>query len=810
MKWGQDNVLFEVRIPRRVLWRVAVIGLLLALAGLVGRITPAQASMQAVMDPVAFASLVPLVEPPGSPLPLPLPNLQVQLAGLDDFDEDGQADLLVMANHVFQVYLGDGKGGFTPLPLSLLEEIPPEEDGTVIISSNSPLFFRLLGHAVGDFNGDGHLDVVLLDEARDLQADTVELRLYVLLGDGEGRFAGDTTGPVVVVRPALTLPELTNPENSPFALAAEDFNQDGALDLLAFPLFVEQPVAQVLTGAGDGTFAGPEPLDLSLPGPITRVFFGDFNQDGARDAALQRTDGVVILKGQTDAGFQPRTAFTLDEGQTLTDVVLSDVDGDTVPDAVALIDGDTLAVYVQQSGRFVSASRAEPGVRAERLVSGDFNADGLADLALVVRDRQELQLFIGDGQGRFTLPLLYHTLIVPNELIVQDLNADGRADFVLSGGFSLQVLVHQEKPQGTGRVNLGSNVILTTTDLAGDGDQDVVTAGLNGVEALWNNGRGVFAPRRFAPIKAQLWLRGAAGDFNGDGQNEVLVLGMEDQTDPDSGFLSVLGVSDELGLGQVQNTYSLNITGVPNLGVGDLDGDGNLDAVTTTESALTLWRGDGQGNLSPQAFSVQGTLTVAAVGDFDGNGRSEVLAVITGQQAQLVQLNIVNGALNVSAPLAVSETAPLVLTRSDLNVDGLADAVLMSIKVSATQGVTDAILSLVRGQAKGTPSVTEFSIPNWQADSTPLPFWGLAAGDFTGDGLVDVGVAVTIRQVFLRLLKGENKPGDFAEVPPPVCTGGPLFAADLDGNGPQEFVASSESMGGFNPYACILWNGGGQ
>src|SRR5688572_8202081 len=114
-----------------------------------------------------------------------------------DFNEDGRQDL-VIASHdsdAVEVMLGRGDGSFEA---SCSVDLVRREGGTPHIHNID----------AGDFNGDGHLDVVI--------AQSEDNAIVLALGDGEGHFspgrqfaAGD----------------------HPYRVTAADYNGDGTLDV---------------------------------------------------------------------------------------------------------------------------------------------------------------------------------------------------------------------------------------------------------------------------------------------------------------------------------------------------------------------------------------------------------------------------------------------------------------------------------------------------------------------------------------------------------------------------------------------------
>jgi hypothetical protein len=130
--------------------------------------------------------------------------------------------------------------------------------------------------AVGDFNHDGKLDMVVADAG--IGASGVS----VLLGNGNGTFKPPTT---------IAL------DASPVAVVVGDFNGDGVLDVAALTTDVF-----VLLGNGDGTFriggmfaVGSQPTSLAT---------ADFNHDGKPDLAVIDSQGVDVLLGKGDGTFK--------------------------------------------------------------------------------------------------------------------------------------------------------------------------------------------------------------------------------------------------------------------------------------------------------------------------------------------------------------------------------------------------------------------------------------------------------------------------------------------------------------------------
>src|SRR5712664_1006489 len=139
------------------------------------------------------------------------------------------------------------------------------------------------GIAVGDFNGDGKLDLAVVNFG--------DWNIYVLLGNGDGTFQ--------VARSVY----FASGGGFPWYVVAADFNGDGKLDL-AVSNYGDNSLS-VLLGNGDGTFQAP--LTTPVGTNPAQVTVGDFNGDGKLDLAVSSVanNTVAVLLGNGDGTFLP-------------------------------------------------------------------------------------------------------------------------------------------------------------------------------------------------------------------------------------------------------------------------------------------------------------------------------------------------------------------------------------------------------------------------------------------------------------------------------------------------------------------------
>ncbi len=365
----------------------------------------------------------------------------------------------------------------------------------------------------GDFNGDGHLDLAVVDTTAYGAAE-----VSVLLGNGDGTFQPARTTPLGVF--------------GPFSLVAGDFNGDGRLDL-AFT-DAEHNTVEILLGNGDGTFQPAETVAAGIDGPLVA---GDFNGDGRLDLAVanEYSNDVSVLLGNGDGTFQPQLTYAVG-GLDPQAVVAGDFNGDGKLDLAVMgrtdpVGGGAVAVVLGNGdGTFQPATRLGYLELPYALVAGDFNGDGRLDLA-VAGSADEVLAFLGNGDGTFQPGVESALGTGYGYLVAGDFTGDGRDDLAMSlaaeSGAGVSVLLsngdgtfQSQVTYAVGDVNVLPSFV--AGDFNGRLDLAIANDDANTVSMLLGEGDGTFADP--GPFVTTPHATPLVADVNGDGTDDVLVV----------------------------------------------------------------------------------------------------------------------------------------------------------------------------------------------------------------------------------------------------------------------------------------------
>src|SRR5665213_873813 len=433
-----------------------------------------------------------------------------------------------------------------------------------------------------------------------------------------------------------------------------------------------------LTGAGAATFR-------FVPGvgshSYKAVFVGTTSYGTSTSSASSLTvtgsatgsSGAVTIAQSGSAGNYSLTATVTGNGTTRPTGSVSFLDTDNANYVLA-----TATLGITASGlNFVNSSTPVSGDGTDGVAVGDFNGDGISDLAVTNQTDNSVTILLGQGNGKFQFASNLRVGNDPGYIVVGDFNSDGKQDLAFTDftGDTVEVwLGHGDgtftstSSYPTGNAPLG----VVAEDLNGDGIPDLaVVNGFGGLTVLLGKGDGTFTPAA-SPATGVRPRDIVAADFNGDGIPDFAVGNSGDNT------ISIL-------LGRGDGTFTAAAsppTGTEPSGLvtGDFNGDGKPDVVSVNlygnNATLLLGKGDGTFTAGPIPATGASPYGVT-VGDFNGDGKAD-LAVTNFLGTYNVTVLLGDGAGNF-APLPPLTTIldPEYVVAGDFNGDGLSDFVVV-------------------------------------------------------------------------------------------------------------------------------------
>ena len=419
---------------------------------------------------------------------------------IGDLNGDGNADIVV----TFSPYFTDTNG---------LSAFLGKGDGTFSSGINYPVGVGPVFPVMEDFNRDGHLDVATSNG---------DWTISILLGNGKGGFRSS---------PEYAIGALVQPAS----IAAADFNQDGNIDLVT-----ADPASNSITflfGNGQGAFGAPHPVAFSADTAPSAVVAADLNSDGKADLVIAEStaNSIAILTATGNGAFQPPVIYPV--GENPAAIVAVDLNHDGKPDLIAVNEGsDTVSVLLAgKGGTFEAPVNYYVQAAPSGIALADFNRDGNVDLAVLNGGSHSVSVLLGKGDGTFGLAVTY---TVPeyglnlSSVTTGDFNGDGIPDLAVSGvdsetlGSAICLLPGKA---GGGFQNPsctfygGQFYSLTAADLNGDGKPDlaVIDQLSNSVLVLENAGDHFNPPVYYGTGFTPAAL--AVADFNSDGKPDVAV-----------------------------------------------------------------------------------------------------------------------------------------------------------------------------------------------------------------------------------------------------------------------------------------------
>ncbi len=450
------------------------------------------------------------------------------------------------------------------------------------------------------------------------------------------------------------------------------------------------------------------------------------------------------------------------------------------------------------------------GKQVRSVAVGDFNGDGIPDIAVAGLGSSQVNVMLGCTKGTANctngfLPAVNYTVNEPLAIATADVNGDGNLDLLVvssatntvslllgngNGTFSSSKCSANGGQCGTG-VSPSAIAIGNFRGKPNEVDMGVANTGTNTISVFLGNGKTFGVPTVYSVGNSPTAI--AIADYNGDGFPDIAVANGVDNT------VTIL-INNKKGQFLANRPIPVATTPV-SLAVADFNGDkiNDLAVASAGGSTIAILLGVGNGTFQTPTYVTAGmSPQTVATGDFNGDGNADLVVADGAGNNVTILLGNGNGTFQPGVQYATG--AKTVSAVVSANIDGDANQNIIAANADLLPGQ----LTILLGNGDGTFR----SGLNYSANVNPQ---AIATADFNCDGKPDLAVAnAGSNNVTLMLGNGDGTfqtGASFATDNHPIA----MVTADFNNDGIADLaivnaysgdvtiLLGNSSCNGFNP-----------
>jgi hypothetical protein len=568
---------------------------------------------------------------------------------------------------------------------------------------------------------------------------------------------------------------------------------------------IDSKIAWYRNTDGKGSF-GPQQRISTQAFGARFVAAADVDGDGDVDVlSASSGDSKIAWYQNTDGkgSFGPQQVITT-RADGAASVASADLDGDGDLDVLSASSNDHKIAWYQNTDGKGSFGPQQPistqAGGAESVAAADMDGDGDLDVlwASSYRDDNTIAWYQNtDGKGSFGPQQVISMRVGWRQFVAAaDVDGDGDLDLLLASSFDNTIAWYQNTD---GKGNFGPQRRISTrdaraqsvaaADVDGDGDLDVLSASSSYYDGkiVWyqnTDGTGRFGSQKVISTQALGARFVAAADVDGDNDLDVLSTSWSSIDQKIAWYQN----TDGKGSFETQQLINMQAGGVQSVAATDVDGDGDLDVLSAsfTDNEIAWFQNvDGKGSFgAQQVISTQagGAYSVAAA-DVDGDGDVDVLSASFSDN-KIAWYQNMDGKGSFGAQQVISMQASGAYSVMAADVDGDGDLDVLSASYH------DNTIAWYQN-TDGRGSFGSQQVISRQANGAK----SVAAADMDGDGDLDV-LSASSTSSDNKIAWYQNADGKGSFSPQQVIStqargAQSLAAADVDGDGNMDVLSAS-------------------